>query len=79
MICVSRAGYDGSEDTDEPMTAEHVAEDYRRALENAGVQKPYLEKLGNCEIVYLPGEHFIYEQYPERCADIILDFIASLD
>jgi hypothetical protein len=26
--------------------------------------KPYLEKMGNCELIYLSGDHMIYEQKP---------------
>ena len=40
---------------------------------------PYLEKLGNCELVSLPGDHLIYEQKPDECGQIIRDFIDSLD
>lgn len=36
---------------------------------------PYLEKLGNCELVSLPGDHLIYEQKPDECGQIIRDFI----
>ena len=32
---------------------------------------PYLEKLGNCELVSLPGDHMIYEQKPDECGQII--------
>ena len=40
---------------------------------------PYLEKLGNCELVNLPGDHLIYEQKPDECGQIIRDFIDNLD
>ena len=40
---------------------------------------PYLEKLGNCELVNLPGDHLIYEQKPDECGQIIRDFIDGLD
>lgn len=36
---------------------------------------PYLEKLGNCDLVNLPGDHLIYEQKPDECGQIIRDFI----
>lgn len=42
VIFLSRAGYDASDDSKKDMTVENVVEDYRKALENAGVQKPYL-------------------------------------
>ena len=38
----------------------------------------YAEKLGNCEIVCLPGDHCIYEQKPDACAKIINDYIDRL-
>lgn len=40
---------------------------------------PYLEKMGNCELVLLGGDHAIYEQRPEECGDIILEFINGLE
>ena len=40
---------------------------------------PYFEKLGNCELVNLSGDHLIYEQKPDECGKIIRDFIDSLD
>ena len=40
---------------------------------------PYLEKLGNCELVSLPGDHLIYEQKPDECGQIIIDFIDGLE
>ena len=39
---------------------------------------PYLEKMGNCELVCLGGDHMIYEQKPEECGRLIFDFINSL-
>ncbi len=40
---------------------------------------PYFKKLGNCELVSLPGDHLIYEQKPDECGQIISDFIDGLD
>ena len=39
---------------------------------------PYLDKLGNCELVLLGGDHMIYEQKPNECGIIIKDFVESL-
>lgn len=39
---------------------------------------PYLEKMGNCEYIPLSGDHAIYMQKPEQCADIIGDFLDGL-
>ena len=49
-------------------------QDYRQRI-----LMPYLEKLGNCEYVNLPGYHLIYEQKPDECGQIIRDFIDSLE
>lgn len=39
---------------------------------------PYLELMGNCECVNLSGDHYIFEQKPEECAEIIKDFLNKL-
>ena len=41
--------------------------------------EPFVEKLGNCEIRYLPGDHFLYEDKPKECAVIVQDFLNGLD
>lgn len=40
---------------------------------------PYAEKMGNCKVVCLPGDHMIYEQKPDECGEIIKEFIDGLD
>ena len=40
---------------------------------------PYAEKMGNCEVVLLGGDHLIYEQKPEECAEIIKSFLDGLN
>ena len=40
---------------------------------------PYAEKMGNCEVICLAGDHMIYEQKPEECGQIIKAFLESLD
>lgn len=40
---------------------------------------PYAEKMGNCEVVCLAGDHMIYEQKPEECGRLIKDFIDGVD
>lgn len=35
----------------------------------------YLEAIGNCEVVNIPGSHFIYNQKPEEVAQVIADFV----
>lgn len=41
--------------------------------------QPYAEKLGNCRIVNLPGDHFIHLDKPQECAELILNFVDGLD
>lgn len=40
--------------------------------------QPYIDKLGNCKIVDLPGGHFIHLEKPKECAEIIKNFIDSM-
>lgn len=40
---------------------------------------PYLEKMGNCELICLGGDHMIYEQKPKECGIIIKNFIDRLN
>lgn len=40
---------------------------------------PYAEKIGNCQVVCLAGDHMIYEQRPEECGSLIKEFIDGLD
>ena len=40
---------------------------------------PYAEKMGNCKVVCLGGDHMIYEQKPRECAGIIIGFLSDLD
>ena len=47
--------------------------DYRQS------RSKYIEKLGNCKEINIPGSHFIYEQKPEECAKVIADLIHELD
>lgn len=42
VVFVDRAGYGLSDDTNAEMTLEHIVEDYRMALKNAGVEGPYI-------------------------------------
>ena len=40
---------------------------------------PYAEKMGNCEVICVAGDHMIYEQKPVECGEIIKSFIDGLD
>ena len=35
----------------------------------------YLETIGNCEVINIPGSHFIYNQKPEEVAAVIANFV----
>lgn len=40
---------------------------------------PYAEKMGNCQVICLGGDHMIYEQKPEECGEIVKAFIDGLE
>jgi len=48
----------------------------------SGIQKeticPYAEKMGNCRVILLPGDHMIYEMKPEACGKLIKEFTDGL-
>ena len=50
---------------------------YRKAREDTIY--PYAEKMGNCKVVCLGGDHMIYEQKPDECAKIISEFLRGLE
>lgn len=43
------------------------------------VIRPYTDLLGNCEILELPGDHFIYMQRPMECAVLFSQFLHRID
>lgn len=43
------------------------------------VLNPYLDRLGNCGLISLPGDHLIYETEPDACGEIIRAFISGLN
>lgn len=49
-----------------------ASSDYKGAL-------TYAEKLGNTKVYDLPGDHIIFLDRTEDCANIIVEFLASLD
>ena len=49
------------------------------AKQREEVINPYTEKMGNCEVILLGGDHMIYEQKPEECGEVIKSFIDGLD
>lgn len=71
------AGFEGSD-------AERRAKAYALEFEEIETYRtekmqPYFEKLGSCEIVDLPGGHFVHLEQPKECAEVILDFMSGLD
>ena len=40
---------------------------------------PYAEKMGNCRVICLAGDHMIFEQKPAECGEIIKGFVEGLD
>ena len=41
--------------------------------------EPYYEKLGNCEVIALAGDHVIFLDKPQECSRIVTEFISGLD
>ena len=64
--------YEGNEET-----VDKMLEQTKELRET--VIAPYAEKMGSCEVVCLAGDHMIYEQRPEDCSKLIVDFIGKLD
>ncbi|MBQ7308091.1 MAG: hypothetical protein IJW82_06160 [Clostridia bacterium] len=50
---------------------------YKEARQNTIV--PYAEKMGNCQVICLGGDHFIYQQRTQECLKIVSRFIEGLD
>ncbi len=66
-----------NQDTDDDTLYDRYLEFCNKIRENTLFV--YANKLGNCDIVLLPGDHCIYEQKPDECSKIINDFIDKLD
>ena len=86
-IC-SYVGYQTKEEVKEyfewpynqSVSVEYTDERAERLLEQARDARetlimPYVEKLGNTELIYLPGDHLIYLQKPIELANIIRDCV----
>ena len=58
-------------------TAEKILNQFKELRED--IIYPYAEKMGNCKVVCLSGDHMIYEQKPNETARIILEFLNQLD
>ena len=51
--------------------------DYKEGRDNTIY--PYAKKIGTCKVVCLSGDHMIYEQKPNECAEIISGFLRELE
>ena len=53
------------------------------SAESVGIREkeltPYLEKMGNFKLELLPGSHFIYKTEPQKCGEIIKEFLDELN
>lgn len=58
-------------------SVESILANYEKARRE--VIYPYAEKMGNCQVVLLAGDHMIYEQKPEACGSLIKEFIDGLE
>ena len=58
-------------------TVREILDEYEKARED--IIYPYAEKMGNCKVVCLGGDHMIYEQKPDECAEIIAGFLRELE
>ncbi len=71
LVFVDRAGYGLSDDTTQEMTVEYIVEDYRKALQNAGIEAPYIlmpHSIGGLYATYWESK------YPEE-----IEAVAFLD
>lgn len=64
-------------DTDNDEQLNKTLESFEKSRQE--VIYPYAEKMGNCEVVCLGGDHMIYMQKPEACSEILMSFIDKLD
>lgn len=62
------------DDNDE--TLKKILDMYKDGRENT--IKPYAEKMGNCKVVNLAGDHMIYQQKPEEAGELIKGFVDDL-
>ena len=63
--------YKGNEET-----IDKILTEMEKARQNTLV--PYMKKMGNCQLILVPGQHLIYTQKPEKCGEMIQKLIDSL-
>ncbi len=66
--------------TSEKKSDDAIYEEALRLMEQRRTEwaEPYYEKLGNCKVVELPGDHVIFLDKPDECSRIIKEFIDGL-
>ena len=67
------AGFTGSDDELIDYVCGKMFDEAKREREE--VVEPYAEKIGNCKIKDMPGDHFLYKSKPDECAEAVLDFL----
>lgn len=68
LVFLDRAGYGLSDDSKQEMTPENVVEDYRTALQNAGIEAPYLLMVHSLGGVYAT---YWESKYPDEIEAIV--------
>ncbi len=71
-------GFEGSDEERKAMAYEKTLAIKQDNYEHS--VQPYIEKIGNCKVVDLPGDHFdFYRVRREECTKVIKDFIGDLE
>ncbi|MBP5601197.1 MAG: alpha/beta hydrolase [Treponema sp.] len=55
-----------------------AATTYDIEYDSFDIYTPFVEKLGNCQMVELPGWHEIYLDKPKECSDILMNFMDQI-
>lgn len=69
VVFVDRAGYGFSDDTDHEMTLDYIVEDYRKALQNSGLEAPYILMAHSIGGAYA---NYWASNYPEEIEAVVL-------
>lgn len=66
-----------SDDTKTKEVAQRYIESCKKWCEENTI--PYMESLGNCEYVGIPGDHLIYQQKPDKVEEVVEKFLGTLE
>jgi len=67
-------------EADEEQAKQRFAEEQsEEQIEYRRKRSEYIQKLGNCEEINISGSHFIYEQKPDECAEVIENFMNHIN